>query len=145
MGDGTTRWPVGQSQAISRAADALVRAAGGTQVVLLFPLSIGGGTLSELGAAGQTAEQVIFCPASVRSVPVTSGSSASGPATIHLEISVPASTVNPILDARQVDTGEDLFTGSLGVLFEGRLLCIRKVVTEHFAEAAYLFVLTVTD
>ena len=140
MGDGTTRWPVGRSQAVARGADALLRAVGGTEVTFLFPLSIGGGTLSELGAAGQTAEQVIFAGAAVRSlIPVKNESK------IKLEVLISAAVVNAVLDARQVDTGQNLFEGSLGMLHEGRLLRIRSVVTEYFAEAAYAFRVTVTD
>ena len=140
MSDGTTRWPVGPSQAIARSAEAMVRAVGGSKVTVLFPLSIGGGTLSELGAAGQTAEQVIFCPAALRTLPPANNES-----KVRIEILLPAVAVNPVLDARSVATGKDLFEGALGVLHEGRLLRIQSVVTEYFAEAAYLFRLTVSD
>ena len=135
-----TRWPVGQSQGISRVADALLRSLGGVEVTFLFPQSVGGGSLSELGAAGQTAVQVMFSPAVVKSLPPQNGET-----KVRLEVTVAVSAVNPVLDSMQVDTGKDLFEASLGLLYEGRLLRVRSVVTEYFAEAAYLFHVTVTD
>ncbi len=140
MGSTTTRWPVGQSQGISRAADALLRSLGGTEVTFLFPMPVGGGTLSELGAAGQTAQQVMFSPALIKSLaPPNDGSK------VRFQVVIAASSVNPVLDEMQVATGNDLFEASLGMLYEGRLLRVKSVVTEHFAESAYLFLVTVTD
>jgi len=131
---------VGQSQGISRTTDALLRSLGGTTVTFLFPISVGGGSLSELGAAGQTAQQVAFAPALVTSQPAPGDGS-----KIRLEVVLPISSVNPVLDSMQVATGLELFEASLGMLYESRLLRVRSVVTEYFAESAYLFKVTVTD
>lgn len=140
MGGTVTRWPVGQSQAVTRAADAMLRSLGGSEATFLFPMAAGGGATSELGAAGQTAQQVMFAPAVVRSLAPQNAES-----KVRLEVLMTASAVNPVLDAMQVATGKDLFESALGMLHEGRLLRVREVVTEYFAEAAYLFRVVVTD
>ena len=140
MSSGATRWPAGQSQGIARAAESLLRSVGGVEVTFLFPMPVGGGTLSELGAAGQTAQQVMFSPVVIKSL------TPKGPDTkVELEVLVAASAVNLVLDSMQVSTGQDLFEGALGMLHESRLLRVKTVVTEYFAESAYLYKVTVTD
>jgi len=118
-----------------RATDAMLRALGGDQVSMLFPLiTMPNDPAAQLGLADPGVEEVIFCPVVVRSL-VTP---ATGPRR-RLEFMLSGATVAAELTSRNVTSAEILFDGALGVLYDNDLFHIENVTTELFAGTAYLY------
>jgi len=123
------------SAAVMRAADAMLRALGGDQVSMLFPLiTMPNDPSAQLGLADPGVEEVIFCPVVVR----TMVTPATGPRR-RLEFLFSAAAVVAELTSRNVASAELLFDGALGLLYDNDLFHIENVTTEFFAGTAYLY------
>ena len=127
--------PGSSSAAVVRAADAMLRAFGGTDVSMLFPLAaMPNDPSAQLGLADPGVEEVIFSPVVVRTLftPMT------GPRR-RLEFLLSATAVAAQLISRNAASAEELFNGALGLLYENEIFHIVNVATEHFGETAYLY------
>jgi hypothetical protein len=118
-----------------RAADAMLRALGGTEVTLLFPLqALPGDTSSELGLVDPGVEQVKFSPVVVRNLPTGN----EGPRR-KLEFLLPASVVASEAVDRNVASGVELLNSALGLLHQGETFHMAQITTDCFAGTAYLY------
>jgi hypothetical protein len=116
-----------------RAADAMLRALGGAEVTLLFPLetaSVDPG--SELGLASPTVEEVTVTP--VCTLPAALKSQQIG-----VEFLFPASAVGAQVEGRGSSSAQAFFESAIGIVYEGKLLRVTTVVAEVFSGSAYLY------
>ncbi len=121
--------------ALVRAADAMLRALGGSEVTVLFPLQVlPEDTSTELGLVDPGVEQVRFSPVIARNLPTGS----EGPRR-KLEFLLPASVVASESVDRNAASGTELLHGALGIIYEGETFHIASITTECFAGTAYLY------
>ncbi len=112
----------------------MLRALGGDEITLLFPLvALPNDPSVELGMVDPGVEEVRFGPV-IRNLAVPS----SGPRQ-RLEFLLSGSAVTAELAARNVASAQALFASALGIMYDGQLFHIDGITTEHFAGAAYLF------
>jgi hypothetical protein len=124
--------------ALVRAADAMLRALGGAEISLLFPLtSASDDTSAQLGMVDPGVEEVRLSPVVVRSLPTES----NGPRR-RLEFLLPASAVIDEATSRNVASGQALLESALGLLYDGEIFHIEGLVTEYFAGTPYLYRVT---
>jgi hypothetical protein len=119
---------------LARAAQAMLRALGGDEVVIRCPAApAGDGTNAELGIEGPVTEDVTVSP-------VVAGPSAAQPSDprLRLEFLFAAATLAPYL-ADRGESAEDFFTGALGIVHGQKLLHIEAVSAESFAGTPYLY------
>jgi hypothetical protein len=127
--------------AVVRAADAMLNALGGDQVILLFPLQqMPDDPSVQLGLVDPGVQQVSFSPVVVRTLVTPS----SGPRR-KLEFLVSSTAVNAALTSQNMATAEALFANSLGIMFDNDLFHIEDVATEYFAGTPYLYKLTAVE
>src|SRR5271168_4118291 len=127
--------------AVVRAADAMLNALGGDQVILLFPLQeMPNDPSVQLGLVDPGVQQVSFSPVVVRTLVTPS----SGPRR-KLEFLVSSTAVNAALTSQNMATAEALFANSLGVMFDNDLFHIEDVATEYFAGTPNLYKLTAVE
>jgi hypothetical protein len=120
--------------AVVRAADSMLYALGGTEISVMFPsLTLPDDSSAQLGLVDPGVEEVSFSPVVVRILEAGS----AGPRR-RLEFLISGATVTEELSSRNVATAETLFANALGIVYRGDLLHIENVVTEYFADAAYL-------
>ncbi len=120
--------------AIVRAADSMLRALGGTEITVMFPgLILPDDPSAQLGLVDPGVEEVPLSPVVVRILQAGS----TGPRR-QLEFLISGATIADELSSRNVANAEALFSNALGIVYEGDLLHIENVVTEYFADAAYL-------
>jgi hypothetical protein len=118
-----------------RAADAMLRALGGDQITLVFPLAtLPNDPSVQLGMVDPGIEEVAFSPVVIRNLVAPS----SGPRQ-RLEFLLSGSAIAAELISRNVASAQDLFAGALGIMYDGQLFHIENVNTEYFAGAAYLY------
>ena len=121
--------------ALVRAADAMLRSLGGSEIRLLLPLFQAGGDASaQLGLSDPGVEEVRLSPVVVRNLPTES----NGPRR-RLEFLVPAAAVMAELSSRNVASPEDFFDGVMGVVYDTDLFHIEGFSTEYFGGMAYLY------
>jgi hypothetical protein len=121
--------------AVLRAADAMLRALGGAEISVMLPaVNLADDTSAQLGMADPGVEQVPLSPVVARSLPTEN----NGPRR-RLEFLVPASAAADAATARNMASGQALFDGCLGVLYQGELFHVEGVTTEYFAGTAYLY------
>lgn len=129
---------VSRAEALLRAADALLRALGPSEVVLILPVPMQQ-TNSDLGLAAPAVEQLSLSPAVVRKI----GSSTT--TRTQLEVMLSASTVAAQAESRNFDPASALFDSALGVLHGGKLLRIESVGWDSFSDTPYLYRIMLTD
>jgi len=121
--------------AVLRAADAMLRALGGAEISILLPaVNIADDTSAQLGLADPGVEQVPLSPVVARNLPTEN----NGPRR-RLEFLVPASSAADAATARNFASGQALFDGCLGILYQGELFHVEGMTTEYFAGTAYLY------
>jgi hypothetical protein len=121
--------------ALVRAAEAMLRSLGGSEITLLLPLFQTGGDLGgQLGLVDPGVEQVMLSPVVVRNLPTDS----SGPRR-RLEFLIPAAAVMAELSSRDVASAEAFFQGVMGVVYDSDLFHIEDFTTEYFGGMAYLY------
>lgn len=127
--------------AITRAANAMLRALGGDSVCLLFSaITLANDPAAQLGLTDPGVDQVAFCPVVVRTLPTDS----SGPRR-KLQFLFPGSAVAEAVVERNVENAEQLFESALGVSYDGDLFHITNVATEYFGGTAYLFLVEAVE
>jgi hypothetical protein len=120
--------------AVLRATDALLRALGGSQIALVFPIPTTGGANTELGLSDPGVQTLPLAPAVVRTLP----SPSPGPSR-RLEFLLSASAVMNAVDAAGAESATALFNVALGVEYQADLFHIESANAEYFAGTAYLY------
>jgi len=134
MGSTGMRYGVSGS-AVMRAAEAMLRSLGGTQVSVLLPLSaLPSDSSVQLGLVDPGVEEVVFSPVVVRNLPTEN----TGPRR-RLEFLLGASAVAEAAVDRSIASGLELLEKALGVMYQGELLHIEGIVTERFGGTEYLY------
>ena len=135
MLDTISQIPDGRTTGVARAAEAMIRALGGSTITLLFPmLTANGQQIPGLGLEPVATEQIEIAPAAM--LTLTNNSSV---AATRMEIIIPGSAVFSTMAERLAATPENLFDSALGVIHEGRLLRIESWSADHLAEIPYVF------
>ncbi len=129
---------ISRAEAFLRAADALLRALGPSEVILVLPVLIEQDN-ADLGLAAPVVEQVSLAPAVVRDL----GSSTA--ARTQLEVMLAASTVNAYAESHNYDPPDAMFDAALGILHGGKLFRIERVAWDSFADTPYLYRVALTD
>src|ERR687887_169894 len=106
--------PTSRAEALARVADALLRALGSSQIILLLPTPT------------EQVEQLLLAPAVVRRI--------GGARRRRLEVMLSAATVKTQAEAHGCDPPAALFDAALGILHGGKLLRIARVDCEAFAD-----------
>jgi hypothetical protein len=121
--------------AVVRAADAMMRSLGGTEITLMFPAAgMPSDPAAEIGLVDPGVEEVRVSPVVTRNLATES----SGPRR-RVEFLVPASAVADELSSRNVASAQTWFDSALGVVYGGELFHIEGVGTEYFGGTAYLY------
>jgi hypothetical protein len=121
--------------AAARAADAMLRTLGGTQVVLLFPAAgMPPEAVAELGLVDPGVVQAPISPVIVRELTTEN----NGPRR-RIELVVGRSAMAEQVSQRSVACADVLFETALGIVYEGEMFHIEGYVVERFAGVAYLY------
>jgi len=121
--------------AAARAADAMMRTFGGTQVTLLFAAAgMPAEAAAELGLVDPGVTQAAITPVLVRELTTEN----SGPRR-RIELVVGRSALAEQVSQRNVASADVLFETALGVVYEGEIFHIEGFVVERFAGVAYLY------
>ncbi len=123
--------------AFARAAEAMLRALGGGEVVIRCAVAPAANSANaELGLDGPVTEDLTITPVVAR--PLLPRVSAS---QTRMEFLFAAAILQPYL-ADRGESADDFFTSALGIVHEGKLLHIESVTAELFASAPYLYRVT---
>ncbi|MFY9647035.1 MAG: hypothetical protein WAK29_17785 [Terriglobales bacterium] len=121
--------------AAARAADAMLKTLGGTEVILLFAAAgLPGEGVAELGLVDPGVEQALIAPVIVRELTTET----NGPRR-HIEVLAGRSTMAEQVSQRNVASAEVLFETALGLVYRGELFHIQGFVVERLAGIAYLY------
>jgi hypothetical protein len=127
--------------ALVRAANAMLAALGGDQVSLLLPATAtASDSAGQLGLVDPGVQQIIIAPVVVHILAVGN----LGPRR-RIEFTLPASVIEAQLPALGIGTVDELFTASLGLMYDTDLFHIEAVVTENFAGTAYFYLVTAVE
>lgn len=130
---------IGHALALGRAAEAMLRALGGTEVLVRVPAGAGVSTEGlRLGFTTRPTEDIAVSP-----VVRTAAKDAS--AQTRTEFLVAASIMDRIAEDHQYASASDLFSVSLGIVCQGKLFRIAGVRAELFAGAPYLYRVTISE
>jgi len=122
---------------LMRAAEAMLRALGGTEVSFLFPIASTDNN-AELGMGEVPVQEVKLAP--VCCLPAARQENLR-----RLEFLIPASALTVEMEARGSGSAQAWFESAVGILFQGRLLRIENVTSETFAGTAYLYRVTAVE
>jgi hypothetical protein len=129
----------GRYQAVARAADAYLRALGGRRITLRIADPSTGDTNSQLGITPPTSEDIQIAPGMVQSMsPAPDG-------TRRWQVMVSARALRAAAEPYGVTDLSDWLTHSQGVVYRGRLLPIRSVVSQSFAGGEYMYFAIATE
>jgi hypothetical protein len=118
-----------------RAADAMLRTLGGTEVTLLFAAAgLPAGALSELGLVDPGVEQALIGPVVVRELTTED----SGPRR-RIEMLAGQAAMAAQVSQRNVASAEVLFETALGLVYDGEVFHIQGFAVERLAGVAYLY------
>jgi hypothetical protein len=121
--------------AAARAADALVRALGGTEVILLFAAAgMPPDAVAELGLIDPGVEQAPIEPVIVRELATEN----HGPRR-RIELLAGRSAMAQQVSQRNVGSADVLFETALGVVYQGEMFHIEGFAVERFEGVAYLY------
>ncbi len=118
-----------------RAADAMLRNLGGTEVTLLFAAAgLPASGLSELCLVDPGVKQALIGPVVVRELTTQDG----GPRR-RIEILAGRTAMAEQVSQRNVASAEVLFETALGLVYDGEVFHIQGFVIERLAGMAYLY------
>jgi hypothetical protein len=127
--------------ALVRAANAMLSALGGDQVILLLPATAtASDAAGQLGLVDPGVQNVIITPVVTNNLPTGN----SGP-TRRIEFTLPASAIEMQLPTLGMASAEALFDAALALQYDGDLFHIEAVVTENFAGTAYFYIVTAVE
>jgi hypothetical protein len=118
-----------------RAADAMLRTLGGTEVILLFAAAgLPAGAVAELGLVDPGVEQALIAPVIVRELTTET----SGPRR-RIEVLAGQAAMAQQVSQRNVVSADVLFETALGLVYSGEVFHIQGFVVERIAGVAYLY------
>lgn len=118
--------------ALARAAEAMLRALGGGEVVLRCAVAPAANeTNRELGLEAPVINDLAVSPVLVRAASIPA------PKTKLELLFAPGSLAAYLADRRQ--SAEEFFSSLIGVVHQGRLLHVESMTADTFAGAAYLY------
>jgi hypothetical protein len=117
-----------------RAADAMLRTLGGTEVTLLFAAAGLPGGMAELGLVDPGVEQAVIGPVVVRELTTED----SGPRR-RIEILAGRAAMAEQVSQRNVASADVLFETALGLVYDKEVFHIQGFVVERLAGVAYLY------
>jgi hypothetical protein len=118
-----------------RAADAMLRTLGGTEVILLFAAAgLPAGAVAELGLVDPGVEQALIAPVIVRELTTET----SGPRR-RIEVLAGQAAMAQQVSQRNVVSADVLFETALGLVYSGEVFHIQGYVVERIAGVAYLY------
>ena len=121
--------------ALVRAAEAMLRSLGGSEIRLLLPLfQMPNDASAQLGLADPGVEEVRLSPVVVRNLPTEN----NGPRR-RLEFLLAAAAVSAELSSRNVASAEAFFKGVMGIVYDSDLFHIEGFTVEYFGGMAYLY------
>jgi hypothetical protein len=121
--------------AAARAADAVLRTMGRTEVILLFPAAgMPADAVAGLGLVDPGVEQAAIAPVIVREITAEN----NGPRR-RIELLAGSSAMAEQVSQRNVASAEVLFETALGLVYCGELFHIQGFVVERLAGVAYLY------
>ena len=123
----------GREQVAQRAAEAMLRSLGATQVTLRVALPPINGTSNELGMSCSGFEDVSLYPVVVRSTAMAANE------TVKVEVLVTATAALAAATARGIEDVATWLLEAHGVLYRDKLLHVDSVVVDHFAGSEYLY------
>jgi hypothetical protein len=127
--------------ALVRAANAMLQALGGDQVSLLLPATAtASDSAGQLGLVDPGVQNVIVTPVVTTNLPTEN----QGPAR-RIEFTLPAAAIEAQLPTLGMASAEALFAAALGLMYDGDMFHIERVVTENFAGTAYFYILTAVE
>jgi hypothetical protein len=129
--------------AAARAADAMLRTMGGSEVKLLFAAAgMPAAGISQLGLVDPGVEQAVIAPVLVREFTMeTSGlrpRTGDGPRR-QIELLAGPSAMAEQVSQRNVASADVLFETALGLVYDGEVFHIQGFVVERLAGVAYLY------
>jgi hypothetical protein len=121
--------------AAARAADAMLRTLGGTEVTLLFAAAgMPADAVAQLGLVDPGVEQATIAPVVV----VELNTKSNGPRR-RIEVLVGWGAMAEQVSQRNVVSAEVLFETALGLMYCGEVFHIQGFVTERIGGVAYLY------
>lgn len=126
---------ISDTGAATRAADALLRAAGGRTVLLRMPAPAATGDAEQLGLAVPEFQDIELAPVVFRSV---HAEIAEGKAP-RRELLVSASAIAALAGSLGYGAAEAFFAAASGVLIDGVLMVIESATASESDGAAYLY------
>lgn len=121
--------------ALARAANAMMRALGGTSLQLRFPVASTDGTQRELGIAASVYQEVQLAPVIVRALKEAAGRR-------QIEVLIAAGTLDATIAAFGATDGANLLEQVEQVVYAGQVFCVTDVSEDRFAGVAYMHHLT---
>src|SRR5438105_1665258 len=117
-----------RGQAMLRAADAMLRVLGGSDVALRLPIpAAASATAVQLGLAAPQVVDVALAPAAV--LPLEASPVQQ---RLRYELLVSASATNAAVESEGLNSAQELFNSAVGVVFNGKLLRIERIAVEIF-------------
>ncbi|MGB6630481.1 MAG: hypothetical protein WBE52_04515 [Terriglobales bacterium] len=118
-----------------RAADAMMRTLGGTEVILLFAAAgLPGDAVSELGLVDPGVVQALIAPVVVREISTEN----SGPRR-QIELLAGQAALAQQVSQRNVASADVLFETALGLVYRGEVFHIQGFMVERLGGVAYLY------
>lgn len=118
-----------------RAADAMMRTFGGTEVTLLFAAAgLPGDAVSELGLVDPGVVQALIAPVVVREITAEN----NGPRR-RIELVAGQAALTQLVSQRNVASADVLFETALGLVYCGEIFHIQGFIVERLGGTAYLY------
>ncbi|HXC00312.1 MAG TPA: hypothetical protein VNU74_07915 [Terriglobales bacterium] len=118
-----------------RAADAMMRTLGGTEVILLFAAAgLPGEGIAELGLVDPGVVQALIAPVVVREISTEN----SGPRR-HIELLAGQAALAQQVSQRNVASADVLFETALGLVYCGEVFHIQGFMVERLGGVTYLY------
>jgi len=118
-----------------RAADAMMRTLGGTEVILLFAAAgLPAEGIAELGLVDPGVVQALIAPVVVREISTEN----SGPRR-HIELLAGQAALAQQVSQRNVASADVLFETALGLVYCGEVFHIQGFMVERLGGATYLY------
>jgi len=131
----------GLGAAAARAADAMLRALGGDQITIVFPLvQMPNDPSAQLGLVDPGVQEVTLSPVAVLNLP----SAGDGPRR-KLQFLISNTAVASAVVAQNSASADAFFDSALGINYGNDLFHIEEVVPEYFAGVACLYRVTAVE
>ena len=130
-----------RGQSMLRAADAMLRVLGGTEVTLRLPgQPVGEATAVELGLVQPLVEDVPLTPVVV--LPIQTGPRRG---QRRYDLLCSASAIGRLVEGRSFNSVEALFNALLGIVYAGKLLHVESLSAEEFGGVPSVYRVTANE